>query len=393
MPNRVATVRIENTEPATLERAASELASGLDGTRPALVMIFASPDRDLAAAMVALRAAFPTATCLGSTTSGEFTEKGDATGGLSLFALGGDFRVHAGLGRGLKADFQRAVDEAVGSLPEHEPGLPYRTGLLLLDPLSGRGEEATLTLAVRLGANVPLAGGAAGDDLRMQSTIVACNDVLASDAVVVAIVFSSSPLGVGVRHAHRPISRPVEVTRAEGSVVYEVEGRPAWDMWKELTREQAARIGIDPEHIADGDLGGFLLRFEAGLASGDGYKIRAPLSRGADGSLSFACGVPEGTHVRVTESDHEGQLVAARDAARAAAHALEGKRVAGALVFDCICRKLILGSRFNEAIRGVSEELGGAPIAGFETYGEVALDVGDMSGFHNTTSVVLAFPE
>jgi methyl-accepting chemotaxis protein len=41
----------------------------------------------------------------------------------------------------------------------------------------------------------------------------------------------------------------------------------------------------------------------------------------------------------------------------------------------------------------MSEELGGAVLAGFETYGEIALDVGDMSGFHNTTSVVLAFPE
>jgi methyl-accepting chemotaxis protein len=38
------------------------------------------------------------------------------------------------------------------------------------------------------------------------------------------------------------------------------------------------------------------------------------------------------------------------------------------------------------------DELGGVPIAGFETYGEIALDAGDMSGFHNTTSVVLAFP-
>ena len=45
-----------------------------------------------------------------------------------------------------------------------------------------------------------------------------------------------------------------------------------------------------------------------------------------------------------------------------------------------------------KAVRGISDELGGAKIAGFETYGEIALDVGDMSGFHNTTSVVLAFP-
>ena len=38
------------------------------------------------------------------------------------------------------------------------------------------------------------------------------------------------------------------------------------------------------------------------------------------------------------------------------------------------------------------DELGGAPVAGFETYGEIALDAGDMSGFDYTTSVVLAFP-
>jgi methyl-accepting chemotaxis protein len=61
-------------------------------------------------------------------------------------------------------------------------------------------------------------------------------------------------------------------------------------------------------------------------------------------------------------------------------------------VFDCICRSLILGPDFMRAVRAMSSELGEVPLAGFETYGEIALDVGDMSGFHNTTSVVLAFP-
>ena len=72
---------------------------------------------------------------------------------------------------------------------------------------------------------------------------------------------------------------------------------------------------------------------------------------------------------------------------------LGGVAPAGALVFDCICRNIILGPVFTDAVRGMSEELGGAPLAGFETYGEIALDKGDMSGFHNTTSVVLVFPE
>jgi methyl-accepting chemotaxis protein len=69
-----------------------------------------------------------------------------------------------------------------------------------------------------------------------------------------------------------------------------------------------------------------------------------------------------------------------------------GASCAGAIVFDCICRNLILGSEFSSAVKGISQELGGAPLAGFETYGEIALDAGDMSGFHNTTTVVLTFP-
>jgi methyl-accepting chemotaxis protein len=37
------------------------------------------------------------------------------------------------------------------------------------------------------------------------------------------------------------------------------------------------------------------------------------------------------------------------------------------------------------------DELGGAPLAGFETYGEIAMEIGEMSGFHNTTTVVVTF--
>ncbi|MBL8742277.1 MAG: FIST C-terminal domain-containing protein, partial [Myxococcales bacterium] len=94
----------------------------------------------------------------------------------------------------------------------------------------------------------------------------------------------------------------------------------------------------------------------------------------------------------IMESDPSRQVDSAVDAARAARAGLGAAEVAGALVFDCICRKLILGDEFAPMVRRVSEELGNAPLAGFETYGEIAMNSGDMSGFHNTTSVVLAFP-
>jgi methyl-accepting chemotaxis protein len=150
---------------------------------------------------------------------------------------------------------------------------------------------------------------------------------------------------------------------------------------------------MDVDSLPHDAEGAYLLRYEAGLAAGTEYKIRAPLSRAEDGSISFACGIPEGSVIRITESAGDRQVESARCAAKRARDQLGGKRAAGAVVFDCICRNLILESEFGQAIKGMSEELGNVPVAGFETYGEIALDVGDMSGFHNTTSVVLVFPE
>jgi methyl-accepting chemotaxis protein len=144
--------------------------------------------------------------------------------------------------------------------------------------------------------------------------------------------------------------------------------------------------------MAEEETGAYLLRFEAGLKNGDDYKIRAPLSRLPDGSLSFACGIPEGAEIQITESEPARQVESAREAARRARAGLSTRNVAGAIVFDCICRNLILNEQFADAVRGIAEELGDIPVAGFETYGEIALAVGDLSGFHNTTSVVLAFP-
>jgi methyl-accepting chemotaxis protein len=182
------------------------------------------------------------------------------------------------------------------------------------------------------------------------------------------------------------------VTRARGNVVEQIEGRPAWDVWREQTRDAALAQGIDPHALAPGDEVAFLLRFEAGLAAGEALKIRAPLSRTAEGAISFACGIPEGAVIRITESTPRDQIESAREAARRAKAKLGGLEVAGAVVFDCVCRNLILQEAFGDAVRAMAEELGGVPLAGFKTYGEIALDAGDMSGFHNTTSVVLAFP-
>jgi len=365
-------------------------------TSPALVMVFASTQQPLAEVVGPVQAAFPGTLVLGSSTSGEFIERGAVKESVAAVAVYGDMRAYAGLGTGLREAPELAVARAVETLPRTEAGYPYATGLVLLDPMAGNGEEATLLAAVSLDpeGKLQLAGGAAGDDLAMRATTVSVGADAHEDAIAIAVVHSKQPLGIGVHHGHEPLSEPLTVTKTDGATVLEIDGRPAWDVWADATRDAAKGHGVDVDAIAEDDIGAFLLRYEAGLKNGEhSYKIRAPLARNADGSLSFAAEIPQGAVIQVTRSEPDSQVQSAREAARKARAALGDAAPAGAIVFDCICRNLILTERFDEAVSGMSEELGGAPLAGFETYGEIAMSVGEMSGFHNTTTVVLAVPK
>ncbi len=224
METQIATWMAEGDGVAS--KMTTNVRSQLGSNEAKLVIVFASTDYALTALMKSVTADFPKATVLGASTSGEFTEKGDAKRATSIFALAGDYEVVAGIGHGLKANPEKAVADALAELPRSKPGFDHCTAILLLDPLAGNGEETTLAAAALLGEGVRLAGGAAGDDLKMTATEVGLGEVAASDAVVIALIFSKKPLGVGVSHGHSPLSGPLKVTKSSGNVVSESTSDP-----------------------------------------------------------------------------------------------------------------------------------------------------------------------
>jgi methyl-accepting chemotaxis protein len=382
----------EGAAEAAADTLTTEVRAAFGAAGPRLLFVFASTAQPLGVLCARLREGLSATLVLSASTAGEFTERGDHKSGVTALAIDGDFRCAGGLGRGLGADPEAAIDGALRGLETAVPGYPHCTAVLLLDPLAGHAEEAALVLADRLGAGARIAGGAAGDDLLMKSTLVGCGGEVAGDAAVVALLHTKAPLAIGVRHGHTAYSEPFTVTDADGSLVREIEGRPAWAFWRDAVRPAAIAAGYDMDALEPSRVGALLLQFEGALDAGTELKVRAPLALEGE-AIRFACEIPQGARMRITQSTSDGQVASAIEAARLARAQLNGVPVAGAVVFDCICRNLILGDRFGDAVRGMSDALGGAPIAGFETYGEIALVEGDLSGFHNTTSVVLAFGE
>jgi hypothetical protein len=106
-------------------------------------------------------------------------------------------------------------------------------------------------------------------------------------------------------------------------------------------------------------------------------------------SLASIAEVPRGGLAWFMEGDDSSVLAATDAACTDALDALGGRAPLGLVAFDCIARRGVLGGRIDEEVSRVAALGGGAPVAGFYTFGEIARTRG-VGGFHNQTLVVLA---
>lgn len=375
-------------------QAAQQALGKLEQNHVDLAIVFASSKYDYRQVLKGVREITNNTPLIGCSSSGEFTEeKIDKESVVCALISSDTHKFFPGFGTGLKEDQIQTMQEAARDFPQKVEGYPYLSAITLIDGLAGKGEEAVLAALSVLGPSVKFSGGAAADDLKFKETQVFYNEQSLTDAVSLCLVASKTPMAIGVRHGHRPVTHPMMITKAHDNVLYEVDGKPAFAVWKESLRNQAKELGIDVNTLTDPSaIGSFLIRYEAGLLTGQDYKVRVPLSANADGSLNFACTMLEGSMIRIMQSPREAQIASAKKAAEVAMQGARGVKLAGAIVFDCVCRGIILGEDFHKGVEAIKETIGNVPLIGFETYGEIAMEMGQMSGFHNTTTVVLLIP-
>jgi methyl-accepting chemotaxis protein len=381
--------------------AASSAADALGADHIDFCQVFCSSEYDYEAVVDGIRSVIGSGPVLiGCSSAGEFTESEQAEGSVTVSLLSSDaMRFFTGLGTGLGDDATAAVEEAVASLPESVDGYPHRTAITLYDGLAGLGDEVPEAVQAALGEDVTIVGGAAADDFKLDATAVFGGGEVATDAVAIGLIASERPVSVGVDHGHSPISDPLTVTDAEGTTVHELDGDPAFDAWRDAVQSYLTEIGegeIDFDAIDDGSLEllGVLTEFEFGIEdeATDEFAVRWPgRDLTTDGSLTFPVEIPEGTELRVLHSPPGDQIDAGRDAARTAVESA-GDDVAGAFVYESVCRSVIMGDTFDQAVAALSDELPTA-LVGVETYGQLSWNADQQHGFQNTATVVVLLPE
>ncbi|MHB8340819.1 MAG: FIST signal transduction protein, partial [Mycobacteriales bacterium] len=348
-------------------------------------IIFASDAYDLSALLGGIDSVAPDLPLVGCSTAGEIATTGPGDCGVVAMALGGaGFSVRTAAAEGASADL-RGAGAAAASCVEQLDARPYQTLLLLTDGLSGDQREVVRGAYGVVGAEVPLVGGCAGDDLKMRRTTQLHGRRVLSDAVVAAAIGSDAPIGIGVSHGWRTVGEPMLVTESSGSRVLRLDDQPALDVY-------LARLGPPQDARSDpAAFTRFALTHPLGVSRRSGTEVRFVAEANfADRSLGCVAYVPQGGLTWFMEGDSASVLQATDAACTQALDALGAHSPLGLVAFDCIARRGVLGAPgIQQEVDAIAGHAKGAPVTGFYTYGEIARTNG-TAGFHNQTLVVLA---
>jgi hypothetical protein len=234
-------------------------------------------------------------------------------------------------------------------------------------------------------------GGGAGNNFDAGApTYQYCDDEVISDGVSYALLSGRARASWAMSHSLIPIGGARRVTRSQGNVIYEIDGKPAVEVLKEYLPEQALAEDADwlPNSIS------LALCFRApSYMKDEEYVVRGiPAVKMADGSITVQTEVKEGTSVWFSSRDKEKVANGLDRMARQIKEQIGGEKPKLVFQFDCATRgkmmfreheKLQLLKRFRQSVGP------DVPWAGFYTIGEIG-PVEEHNNRNLYTAVALA---
>ena len=234
---------------------------------------------------------------------------------------------------------------------------------LLSDGLNMNGSALVKGANEAVENRIPITGGLAGDDLDFTKSVVRVNSIVKSNRVV-AIGFYGESLTIesGCYSGWKEFGILRKITKSVDNIVYEIDNRPALDLYKKYLGEYAKSL---PKSALN-----FPISIKA--PNSNNSIIRSVL--GVDeksNALIFAGDVPEGYLGRLMKSSVDnlidGAMVASSQIRKINSHTALG------LVVSCVGRKVVLKQLTEEELEVISDNLGdNVELVGFYSYGEIA---------------------
>lgn len=289
-----------------------------------------------------------------------------------------------------KACFIRHISESYDCgkrLAKAINGENLRSVLVISDGHNVNGSDLVRGLQECLPQGTIITGGLAADGGRFEKTIVGLNEIpIEGRVAIIALYGSALTVTYGSLGGWDPFGPERLITRSEGNVLYELDGKPALDIYKTYLGEYAS------------ELPGSALLFPLSIRTHthEGSLVRTILSIDEkEKSLTFAGNMPGGSYARLMKANLDRLIDGASRAAQDSLHNGILQQPDFALLISCIGRKLVLDQRVEEEVEVVRAVYGDqTAIAGFYSYGEISPSFSFMKcELHNQTMTITTLSE
>lgn len=365
----------------TLDSGWSEPFPDLD-SQSTFVVAFGAPEfRDRPAPLEELSRAYPLSTITGCSSSGEIIDEELQDRSIVVGIV--KFQ-HTHLAKAVATVSDLRQSFAAGeSLADQLNRPDLRALFVLSDGLVINGSELVRGIRSIVDDGVIVTGGLAGDGDRFEHTWILCQGKAMTGRVkAVAFYGDAVVVGHGSQGGWDPFGPERLVTRSEGSVLYELDGKPALDLYKQYLGELAAELP------ASGLLFPLALRSSA---EDEEQLVRTILAVDeTQRSLTFAGDVPQGHLAQLMQANFD-RLIDGAEAAATLAH-VSGPALA--ISISCVGRRLVLGARTDQELEATVSLLGDdVAQVGFYSYGEISPLADGTCDLHNQTMTITTFSE
>ena len=271
-------------------------------------------------------------------------------------------------------------------LAEFLPTTDLRHAFVVSDGVGVNGSQLVEGINATIPNTIAVTGALAADGFRSERTYVGLNAKPKRNTVgLIGFYGKHIHIAYSSQTGWHATSKKYTITRSDGNVLYELDNRPAVEVFTEIMGEELAA------HLPTSG-GAFPLE----LQLKDGSKvIRTVIGYDKEHqSLTFAGDIPSGTDAYIMNTTNE---LLAEHAGRAANKAMEklGMQPQFALPVSCYGRKAFMKENTHLEVEALAKELGTTPTFGFYTNGELAPteDSGVNCKWHNQTMTITLFAE
>lgn len=308
------------------------------------------------------------------------------------------------IGESGRAAGQKAIRAAIENTKKAEREKPK---LILMTSAPGVEEEILLGIADVVGKEVPVIGGASGDNKLTGEWKQFANAQVYGNGLVLTALYTELKIGYHFSSGLGYLSTDKVgiVTKAKGRTIYTIDNRPAAEVYNEWLEGEIAgelELGTPGGLLFKGIMDPLvqLIKDERGVTH---YLTIHPIQVNLpEKSLASLAVTKKGEMISIMHGTLESHLLRGPLVARMAR--AQGKiaedEVAAGLFICCACTHMVLGKlpgfledNLGELIAGLNRVFGGAAFIGAFTFGEQGYVPGIGNRHQNLITNVVVFPK